>query len=276
MFRENKSHKDNFLFDFYSSILRDNQQKKLEEGWVKKFYDEIFSKIDESIFSNAYSEEYSRPNFPINILASLLILKMKFNYSDEELFEQYNYNIMFKYAFGLHDFAEYELVPRTYYNFKKRLVEYEESSKINLMELLCKNLNDSIKTKYNISTKEERMDSTLIWSNIKNMSRLELCLKTFKKFYSSIQDNEKDEKIEKYIESDSDNFCYKLKKEEVEKELEKIGYILYKYYQRYIENEKVQKTEEFKLIERLFYEQFEIENDQVKAKDIAKMRQLKL
>lgn len=183
---------------------------------------------------------------------------------------------MFRYALGLHDFAEYELVPRTYYNFKKRLVEYEESSKINLMELLFKNLNDSIKTKYNISTKEERMDSTLIWSNIKNMSRLELCLKTFKKFYSSIQDNEKDEKIEKYIESDSDNFCYKLKKEEVEKELEKIGYILYKYYQRYIENEKVQKTEEFKLIERLFYEQFEIENDQVKAKDIAKMRQLKL
>ena len=51
---------------------------------------------------------------------------------------------------------------------------------------------------------------------------------------------------------------------------------MYKYYQRYIENEKVQKTEEFKLIERLFYEQFEIENDQVKAKDIAKMRQLKL
>ncbi len=46
---------------------------------------------------------------------------------------------MFKYAFGLHDFAEYELVPRTYYNFKKRLVEYEESSKINLMELLFKN-----------------------------------------------------------------------------------------------------------------------------------------
>lgn len=80
MFRENKSHKDNFLFDFYSSILRNNQQKKLEEGWVKKFYDEIFSKIDESIFSNAYSEEYSRPNFPINILASLLILKMKFSY----------------------------------------------------------------------------------------------------------------------------------------------------------------------------------------------------
>ncbi len=28
----------------------------------------------------------------------------------KSLFEQYNYNIMFKYAFGLHDFAEYELV----------------------------------------------------------------------------------------------------------------------------------------------------------------------
>ncbi len=102
-----------------------------------------------------YSEKYSRPNFPINILVSLMILKMKFNYSDEELFEQYNYNIMFRYALGLRDFGEYPLVPRTYYNFKKRLIEYEETTGIKLIEELFQRLNDIIKIKYDIKSKEQ-------------------------------------------------------------------------------------------------------------------------
>lgn len=260
MFRENNKHKENLLFDFYSTFLSNDQRGKLDEGWGKRYYEEIFKNIDESIFTKIYSEKYSRPNFPINILVSLLILKMKFNYSDEELFEQYNYNIMFRYALGLRDFGEYPLVPRTYYNFKKRLIEYEETTGIKLIEELFQRLNDIIKIKYNIKSKEQRVDSTLIWSNIKKMSRLELCIETFKKFYSSLK-IKPDNEVEKYVLSESDNYCFKLRKEEVVKELESIGFILYKYYKRYLKDEIICHTPEFKLIERLLYEQFEVNED---------------
>jgi hypothetical protein len=80
--------------------------------------------------------------------------------------------------------------------------------------------------KYNISNKEERLDSTFFLSNIKSMSRLELCIETFKKFYKKLKIERYEKEIEKYIGSDSENYCYKLKKEEFNKELEDIQVII--------------------------------------------------
>jgi len=261
MFNENKKHREEKLFDFHKNFLTQKHREKLEAGWGRKFYEEIFINIDEKIFEPMYSKVKSRPNFPVNIMISLLILKMKFNYSDEELFEQYNYNIMFRYALGLKDFEQYYDISRTYYNFKKRLLEYKEKTGEDLLKKMFNELNKKISMKYNISNKEERLDSTLIWSNIKSMSRLELCIETFKKFYKKLKIERYEKEIEKYIGSDSENYCYKLKKEEFNKELEDIGVIIYRYYKKYLNNSEVNKLAEFKTLENLLYQQFNIVED---------------
>ncbi|MBU8601241.1 hypothetical protein KM917_14050 [Virgibacillus pantothenticus] len=63
----------------------------MKKSWADDFYRLIFSQINEERFSVLYSDKISRPNKPVNLLVSLLILKLEHSLSDEELIGSANY-----------------------------------------------------------------------------------------------------------------------------------------------------------------------------------------
>jgi len=73
MFRKNTSHMQASFFEV-EEMLSETQKKALEDSRERWFYELVFKRIDESIFAPLYSETKSRPNAPVNIMVSALIL----------------------------------------------------------------------------------------------------------------------------------------------------------------------------------------------------------
>src|SRR5665648_1040720 len=75
-------------------------KKKLENSWAGLFYKHVFCKISEGLFEPLYCSNNGRPNFPINILVALEIIKHLKNYTDEVLFDAFAYDFQISYAVG--------------------------------------------------------------------------------------------------------------------------------------------------------------------------------
>ena len=92
MFKKNTKHQPPALISA-ASELPEKQRKRPETAWAVTFYQEFFSRIDEEAFAVLYSEKASRPNVPVNVLVVFEALKSGFGWSDEELYENYCYDL---------------------------------------------------------------------------------------------------------------------------------------------------------------------------------------
>ncbi|MBE1554379.1 transposase, partial [Sporosarcina limicola] len=106
----------------------------LQKSFAEDFFTNIFLKINEDHFSVLYSETFSRPNKPVNILVSLLILKELHNLTDEELLSSFFFDYRYQYALGIEDFEKEKICINTLTNFRQRLVEYEVTTGIDLLK----------------------------------------------------------------------------------------------------------------------------------------------
>ncbi len=175
MFKENNGHNQQELYNSFSA-LHPRIQKKLEESWAFIFYKHVFCQIDEKPFAVLYSPDRGRTNFPVNILLSLELFKNIFDYTDENLLEQYNFNYQVMYALGERNLGERHLAERTLYYFRRKVYQYtiEHPEQEDLIFGQFKELTNYFMEVLGISTQQQRMDSTFFMSNIKLAGRLSL------------------------------------------------------------------------------------------------------
>jgi len=83
--------------------------KMMDKSWAPAFRHLVFEKIDERRYAELYSTIESRPNFPVNIWVGLEITKWMFDYTDQELLEQFHFNLLTAYALGLENLGEVKL-----------------------------------------------------------------------------------------------------------------------------------------------------------------------
>ena len=190
MYKKNEKHLENKLYDF-THKMPEKVKRKFLSSWSKTFYEEVFVKIDEDKFRDMYSTNDSRPNFPVNILLSLEIIKGIFNLTDSELLGNFYFNLEYMYAVGLREIGELYLGERTLYDFRKRLLEYNKTTGVDhIEEIFCSLATEFIKVS-KIDTDIQRMDSTMIEAHMKNMSRYELLTKVICNFLKFLDDKEK-------------------------------------------------------------------------------------
>ncbi len=58
-------------------------KKKLETHWSTVFFEKVFLCINENLFAPLYCHNNRHPNFPVNILVSMEILKEMWNLTDD-------------------------------------------------------------------------------------------------------------------------------------------------------------------------------------------------
>ena len=160
-----------------------------ESAWHNKFYKEVTSKVDEDIFKPLYTTErednrVGRPNASIRILVSMMILKEGCGCSDEQLYEQCRFNLLYRRALGMVTLDEQCPAIDSYYGFRRKICEYEEQKGVNLFDKCFKQITKAQAIEYRISGKAIRMDSKLISSNIAWYSRYEIIHATFVKCVS--------------------------------------------------------------------------------------------
>ena len=161
------------MLDTYNG-LTEREKRFLEKSWAKYFGEQIFPKIDEKPYAVLYSTKDSRPNTPVNVQIGALILKELTGQSDEELLESMMFDVRFQYALHTTSCMEQPMSDRTLGRFRARCMKYEQETGIDLLHDTITALSREMAEMMNLNLTLKRMDSLMVASNIKRMSRLEL------------------------------------------------------------------------------------------------------
>ncbi|HCT84716.1 MAG TPA: transposase [Candidatus Margulisbacteria bacterium] len=257
MFRENTLHRQANLFDNLSGMDH-RYKKKLENSWAGQFYKQVFCKINESLFEPLYCSDNGRPNFPINILVALEIIKHLKNYTDEVLFDAFAYDFQISYAVGLRNIGERYFARRTFYEFRARLYQYtlDHPKEGDLIFQQFETLVQHFIKVAQLDTDEQRMDSTQVMSNIKRAGRLALAydvlLQAIKACPPEILSSDLLEVLDSHYKT---ILLYKLKDTEVSSRLEKLLNLGGELNRLMEDNEELQLRPELQILARFMKEQ---------------------
>ena len=161
------------LWDSYEA-LTPREKRFLDKSWAKTFAEKIFPKIDEAPYAVLYSDVASRPNTPVNIIIGALIIKEFTGQSDDDIYNSLMFDIRYQYALHTTSFLEQPLSDRTLGRFRERCLTYEKLTGIDLLHDTITSLSEEMANMASIDRSLKRMDSFMVASNIKKMSRLEL------------------------------------------------------------------------------------------------------
>jgi len=263
MFRKNKKHIQNNLFGL-SNSLTENLQKEIMESEYQKFYELIFLNIKEEDFECLYSEVGSRPNAPVNVLVSTIILMQRYKWTYEQMFQQIKFNLLVKTALGLNTINEIPFSEATMFNFLSRINNYFITTGENLLEKVFDSLTEKQLKELKIKTDIQRTDSFQAASNIRRYSRLQLLIEMLIRIYRILNERDKIEHKElfnRYISKTSGQYIYKLPAECISEELNNIAEV---YHQ--INNQIKPSYEDldiFKIFERVYLEHFAIVKEKI-------------
>ena len=173
MFQENEKHLQPGLLSDVEALGK-KKRERLEQSWAGVFYTEFFCRIPEAAFAVLYCDVPSRPNVAVNVLFGLELLKSGFGWSDEELYEHFQFDLQVRYALGIRELHTEDFELRTLYNFRSRLRDHHLNQGVNLVERCIAQITAGQVTAFKLNTRLQRMDSTFIVSNIYDASRLHL------------------------------------------------------------------------------------------------------
>jgi len=263
-----KSNNQLGLFNFETELCK-MQQDLLVNSKEKWFYNLILRNINENNFKPLYSKKASRPNVAVNILVSALILKELKGISYDELMESVMFDLRYKVALGLDSIDDVPFSRGTLFNFQNRIFEHEQQTGINLIEQVFDNLTAQQIKQLSLKADIQRTDSTLISSNIRKYSRIQLLIEVLIRLERILDKSDKQligEQLKAYLETGSGKYVYGLKSDELPRELEKLGKVYYAVHTGINGKEKYQAKKEFVNFERAYKEHFVVVNQEINAK----------
>lgn len=209
------------------NFLSDREKRILENSWAKGFADIIFPAINEERFAVLYStNSFSRPNTPVNVVVSALLLKEMCRLTDDELLASILFDTRFQYALHTTSFKEQPFSDRTLSRFREKLYRYELETGIDLIKEEMENLATYFVKFLKINPSIKRMDSVMVSSSCKKMSRLEIMYTCVGNLVNRLNADKRTDLIPPNLshylnEEDKNNTLYRSKTEEVQLNLEK-------------------------------------------------------
>jgi len=268
MFRKNHTHTQPALISAISDLPK-NQRERLEQSWAGTFYREFFCRVDEDNFAVLYSDQPSRPNVPVNVLVALEAIKAGLGWSDEELYEAFLYNLQVRFALGYDRLGDGEFEIRSLYNFRRRLSEYNLKHGVNLLEQAFAGITDQQIVELKVRTGMQRMDSTQIASNILDASRLHLLVEGVQRLHRLLTEEEQQtwsEWFAPYVKESSGHYAYRVKgKEATQEHVQRVGQALFALLAGM--KTKYETQDAYRVVQRLFEENFHVSNESVRAKE---------
>lgn len=271
MFRENNGHLQDNLFNSLN-VMDQRLAQKLKNSWAALFYEHVFCNIDEILFAPLYSNDNGRPNFPVNILMGLDLIKEIRGYTDEVLLDEYAFNYQISYALGLRTLGERYFAPRTLYEFRARLYNYSQvhPEEADLIYAQFEKLTDHFITIAGLNTDEARMDSTQIMSNIKMAGRLSLAYDVLVNGIKKLPEHLMPDALKVFLKADyKTNFLYQLKKQDTLSRIQSLIDHSAELLQQAEKHSEIISIPEIQLLDRFLREQavFNPEENRWLAKD---------
>jgi hypothetical protein len=266
MFCQNPKHLQENLFDFMDSFPEPMREeaRKSEEFMI---YTMFLCNIDETIFQCLYSANESRPNAPVNVLITALMLQHRRGWTTDELIRSMTWDLLTKVALGLRTLGESPFCSATYYNFKNRLSRYAATTGINLLEVVFDTLTkDQIET-LELKTSINRSDSFQAMSNIRTYSRVELLIEVLIRLHRVLSKTDKERYASlfaPYVDKPARAFVYDLAEGEVDTTIASLAATYHAIHEALAPC--YADVEVFRVFSRVFDEHFAIVEESVRVR----------
>jgi hypothetical protein len=177
--------------------LSKSLQSRLKGSWANLFRAEILPILlkSEDDFASLYGKT-GRPNFSVARMLGLCLLQELYNMSDQQALDSFGFDIRWRYALDAGDDDAY-ISRRSLVEFRRRLAGCDP--KMTLVRSVFNSISKAAIKKLGLSATDQRVDSTLVVSNICNRGRLDLFNKTIDHFIKSL-DKAGFSRIPKYIQ----------------------------------------------------------------------------
>ncbi|MBR4454900.1 MAG: transposase [Solobacterium sp.] len=263
-----KVHQMNLLTDRYYNLPK-KMRRYVDESWAPEFYDQVTCKVNQDRFEVLYSDNpATRPSAPVPQIIGALIIKEMFGLTDEELLENIMTNITYQYALGLTSAEDIPFSDRTFGRFRARLNEYQAETGIDLIQQEQEDIAVRFCGLLGISGKKKRMDSLMIDSRGKYMTRLEIIHTTNANAVKTLLADKLPDDLKHYLEKDDRNkVIYHQKDEELGPKLQMAVYDAFRIRDLMEQNE-LSNLPEYRILVRMIGDQTTEEGELRDKKDI--------
>jgi predicted DCC family thiol-disulfide oxidoreductase YuxK len=192
---------------------------------------------------------------------------MRQGWTDEEMWHHYLFDLQTRYALGLEQIGDAHFDLRTVYNFRERLSRTMQETGINLLDQVFAQVTDEQIEAYQIKTGRQRMDSTQVASNIRQMGRIQLLVTVLQRVPRMLSEEDREhyaETLAPYTQGHAGQYVYRLKGEEIGDHLQRIGTLM----QQLLDELKPAYEDEpiYQVLERVFDEHFQMVEEAVRCK----------
>lgn len=229
------------------------KRARLERSWAHEYRAHALPLIDESRFAKYFDADNGRPNKSVQQVVSVLVLKERFDLTDEEALEQFEWNAAWHYALDVLP-EDAHTCQKTLHNFRALLLGDDEGA--GLFESTTARLIEAA----NLRTGRQRQDSTHILSNIKLLTRLGLFVQTVTQFLEALRKEhprlcaQVDEELrERYL--DREGYFADARASEAPRRLAETALDVHSLVRHFEEHKVVAAMEPFGLLARLYAEQ---------------------
>jgi hypothetical protein len=240
-----------------SPRLRD----RLESSWAHLFKKEVLPLLikNEDQYAMLYGKT-GRPNFSVARILGLCLLQEFNDLSDQQALDAFSFDIRWRYALDVSDEEDY-LSRRSLVEFRRRLAAKDPEMK------LVRNVFDTVRDraikKLDISTSDQRVDSTHVISNIQTRGRLALFSNTIDFFLRSLNEDQFSrvpKAIQEWHKTESEGW-FGLGPAEQKVKLQELAEYLHELIVIFGNDNQIKSSESYQLLCRLFHEQCELTNN---------------
>lgn len=246
--------------------LPESVRRRLKGSWAEGFQTKVLPILleAEAAFSVLYSDETGRPNWSVARMLGLSLLQEFYNLDDQKALDSLAFDIRWQHALGVTPEESY-LSRRSLVDFRSRLVSSDPEMKT--LRAVFEKVGAAAIADIGVSVKEQRVDSTLIASNIFTRGRVELFRKTLIHFYDWLS-RELPDRMES-VSGPTRNWYEKLKeggwfgkvdKNKVKQLLAELAEKLHEVVQAFGKDKEITSAEPYQLVARLFTEHCEVES----------------
>ena len=258
-----KDPKDTELFSRADYLISEPAIELLRKGWHGVFRTSVLELLPVESVEKKFSPDMGRPTKELFSMIGLIIIKEFFGWTEEQTILEYMTNLGIQYALNV-EVDKVSLSKRTLQRYIKMSREESVSQKtmIDITRTFLKNLN--------ICIKEQRLDSTHIFSNMAHFSRRQLLFTIIQRFLVQVKRHnpEKYDKLPNEITSlyvkntgwiFAETSPMKTQRNgKIFTSAEQLGYDMQRLIERFGKDEEFNNRTTYLDLVRVFEEQFEM------------------
>ena len=252
-----KDHSTGHLFDLWDHISP-KRRKLLDRGWPGVFRKYLLEKLPVARIIQYFTEDMGRPSKELNTAIGVLILQQLQDISDDKVTDELAFNIAWHYALDITDGSDASMYisERTVRKYRQLVI------KEGLEGILFNTLTDTLIKEFQVDTSKQRLDSTHIQSNMRNLGRIRIFAVTIKKFLKKLARTHAEEYVclqpeftQRYMGKDTESYFSRVKPSEAAKTLDQVSTDLFFLIESFRAYESICSLPEYKLLERVLREQ---------------------